>query len=163
MNRAQRRAAARLRTKPQRRHADPSAAHTLLTIHRPFSADEAAHIAIGARLAWHKLTTGAGTESEFDILATAANVALIRAESIDAIAVEVVQRAQAALVRMQERYRRIGKFGPDADALATVPEFLDLYDQIVRLSTPRQLVDAVNAAMRRIHDGAILNSLEQKD
>jgi hypothetical protein len=109
------------------------------------------------RAAWHHLCHGTGTTEHFDAVATAMNICLVRSESIGDDAVEVAVRAQAAMVAMQQRYHRCARLGPDADALAHVPYGLDLYDQLLQLSSPLQLETALAEVTQRIADGVVLN------
>lgn len=123
---------------------------------RPFSAEEAAELSNEMHLAWDHLINGRGTMAHFDTVATALNASLILSEPIGQAAVDVVQRAQLALVEMQKRYHRTGRFGADATALADVPPGLDLYDQLVGFVNPLQLVSAVGKSWQRIENRDVL-------
>lgn len=149
-NRAIRRAAAFKRAQRDRNAVEPSAVLRPIIYSTPFTRDEAASLSVETRLAWQKLTSGIGTEPDFNMLANSSNVALIRAEQIGELAVETVLRAQESIKAMQARYIRTGKFGADAAALATVPDMLDFYDQLLELSTPLQMTDALLETSRRV-------------
>jgi hypothetical protein len=131
---------------------------SLSVIHqlRPFDTEEAAILSNPARLAWHHLTHGNGNTGHFDTLARAMNAALVLCEPVGQAAVDAVIRAQLALVAMQQRYHRQGRFGADAAALAEVPPALDLHDQLLSLSNPQQLVRAHAEAQDRIASGDVL-------
>ena len=151
MNREQRRAAAFKRTQRDRNAVEPSAVLRPILLCRQFDAEEASILAVECRMAWHKLTSGDGTQDDFDLLANSSNVALIRAEEIDALAVEVVLRAQAAIIAMKERYLRVGKFGADAVALADVPPMLDFYCDLLTFSSPQLMTDALMESIERMN------------
>lgn len=102
------------------------------------------------RMAFELLKSGTTDSAHFDRLAGAFNVGLIRAEQIDFRAVEVMQAGSEALVRCDgiwQRHHRYGFTGPD---LVLVADALDLYEQILRKSTPYQMVAALEEAARRM-------------
>jgi len=166
MNRAQRRAQAReqsrAKSRPQRRPTTPRHQADAIRCSLPlarcsdFTPEEAARLTNEARLAWHHITHGSATTDHFDSLATASNVALVLAESIGPAAIDLCIAAQLDLIEIKSRYQRLGQFGAHASALRTVPAFLDFYADVMPLSTPQQMVDAVRVAMGRIHDEQIL-------
>lgn len=151
MNRQQRRQAAFKRTQRDRNAVEPSSVLRPILMCRQFDAEEASILAVEARMAWHKLTTGDGTQDDFDLLANSSNVALIRAEKIDELAVEVVLRAQAAIVAMKERYQRVGRFGADAAALQDVPPMLDFYCDLLSFSSPAIMTEALMESINRMN------------
>ncbi len=151
MNRAQRRASAFKRTKRDRNAVEPSSVLRPILMCRQFNDEEASILAVEVRMAWQRLTHGDGTQDDFDLLANSSNVALIRAEEIDALAVEVVLRAQTAIIAMKERYQRVGKFGADAVALADVPPMLDFYCDLLTFSSPQNMTDALLESINRMN------------
>lgn len=146
------------RKKPRRSRwpVNPLAHLSTLNKLRPFDEEEAARLSNETRLAWHHLTHGSGTEGHFDTVAISMNAALVLSEPVGQAAVDAVIRAQHALVEMQQRYQRQGRFGTDAAALADVPAGLDLYDQLLGFSNPLQLVKALCETRQRIENGDVL-------
>ncbi|ABM38623.1 hypothetical protein [Polaromonas naphthalenivorans] len=128
------------------------------TVHKvtPFATEETAALSNEAHLAWHHLINGTGTKAHFDTLATSLNASLILSEPIGQAAIDVAVRAQQAMVSMQARFHRVGRFGADAQALADVPPGLDLYDQLLSFANPLQLVQAVCKSWKRIAAGDVL-------
>ena len=151
MNRQQRRQAAFKRTQRDRNAVEPSSVLRPILMCRQFDAEESAILAVEVRMAWQRLTHGDGTQDDFDLLANSSNVALIRAEQIDAMAVEVVLRAQTAIIGMKERYQRVGRFGADAVALADVPPMLDFYCDLLSFSSPQIMPDALLESINRMN------------
>ena len=141
---------------PGRWQANPTAAFAVILERTPMRENDVAKSSNAVRTAWHHLCNGSGTTDDFDRVAMAMNICLVRAESIGPDAVEVATRAQDALVTMQQRYLRLHRFGPDADALAHVPIALQLYDELLRMSSPLQLETALAEAYQRIADGDVL-------
>lgn len=152
MNREQRRAAKFKHGQRWDRNAvaDPLAVLRPISICTPFTSDEAASLSVETRAAWHRLTNGAGSEPDFDLVGNSCNVALVQAERIDELVVDVVLRAQDALNGIKARYLRTGRWGADATALADVPPMLELYDQMLALGTPAVMVADLNETARRI-------------
>lgn len=160
MNRAQRRAAARTqRTRPARhkaRRVDPIAGIRLLHNARPYESGGMVEEHVLTRAAFERLRTGAGSETDFDRVSMMFNIGMIRAEAIDPLLVETMQRGQMAFVRMQARYRRGLPLGFDAQGLHDVPEAIDVYEVMVDHSSPQQMIDCIKAAYARISNGEIL-------
>lgn len=157
MNRAQRRAAPR--TRPSIRttyRIDPVAGLRLLDHARPYEPDEMLAEHNLTRVSFERLRTGGGDEGDFDRVSMMLNIGLIRAEDIDPLLVETMQRAQMAFVRMKDRYLRGLAFGFDADGLAHVPDALDAYQLIVDASSPLQMKLAIKEAYRRMTHGQLL-------
>lgn len=162
MNRAQRRASQFKRgQRTDRNHlAEPSSVLTPLLWSTQFTGEEVGTLSTEVRLAWHHLTHGNGTRLHFDVLANAMNTCLVRCEAIGngEAAEEVARRAQTALVAMQARYQRLGKFGADAQTLQDVPYALDLYDELLRSSTPLQMTAATKEALARELRGQVVTA-----
>ena len=84
------------------------------------------------------------------------NLNLIRAEAIHQDAVDCMLAGINALVngdRIQKKHGRFGFTGPD---LLGMGDALDLYEQILTKSTPRQMQAATLEAQRRMRAGAVL-------
>lgn len=157
MNRAQRRHAG----KPTRINHAARRALNAPTLHQtmnrlmPLTPAELLALQIPVRSAFESLRTGAGTEPDFHTLAAAVNTALIRSESIDPLCVETCQRAQAALIGVLERFNRCGKWGVDHHALQDIPPALDLHEQLLELSTPLQMQQAMQTTIQRMNAGHV--------
>ncbi len=109
------------------------------------------------RAAFEALKSGGTDSTQYDRVASAFNVGLIRAEQIDFRAVEVMQAGSQALERCDGiwlRHHRYGFTGPD---LVLAADALDLYEQILRKSTPYQMVAALEEAARRMLQQAQAN------
>jgi len=149
LNRQQRRALAHKR--PERRpRINPAAALNPVTLCQQFTGEEAASLGNEARLAWYRLTSGDGQQSDFDMVANCSNITLVQSEEIGAEAVEIVLQAQTSILEMKARYERTGAFGADAAALATVPGMLDLYDQLLTFGSPAKMIQSLTETVRRV-------------
>jgi hypothetical protein len=138
------------RAKRQRWTADPLAWAHAITASQDQQPEHADKIIAAVRSACDKLRDGTAGAEHFDRVAGAFNVALVRAESIDELVVDVMNAGKEAMLRCDaiwQRHRKYGFHGPDLEPLA---DALDMYAQIVRLSTPKLMEDAVTEAARRM-------------
>ena len=157
MNRAQRRASQHKRgTIRALYHVDPVAGLRLLDHSRPYEPGEMVPEHNLTQAAYERLRTGCGNEADFDRVSMMLNIALVRAESIDAALVATIQAAQMAFVRCKDRFLRGLPFGFDAPGLREVPEALDVLEAITDASSPQQLKLAIKEAYRRITHGDLL-------
>lgn len=152
MNRATRRAAQHQRPHRDRNDVALSAILRPIKLCAAFEPEEAALLSNETRMAWHRLTSGEGSEPDFDLLANCSNVAFIQAEKLGEPAVEIVIAAQSAIVAMRDRYLRTGKWGADAVALRDVPPVLDFYDQLLALASPAVMVNALEQSINRMKE-----------
>jgi len=109
----------------------------------PFSAAELLRLELPIRVSFEALKTGAGTEQDFHDIAAAINVAIVRAVDIDPLCEQTATDAADALMRMWERWQRSGKFGFDGPGLGQVEAGIELHEQLCRLSTPLQMMRAM--------------------
>jgi hypothetical protein len=120
--------------------------------------ENADRIMLLMRLAFEKLKMG-GDDEQFDRLAAAFNVGLIRAEMIDPLAAQTMAMGLDALLSadgIRIRHGRYGFNGPDLPAMA---DALELYEGILRMSTPKQMMDALSIAAERMRRGDVRVSL----
>lgn len=150
-NRAARRAKATAKPAPMRSKSSTLWARTLESC-RPFEPGEMLDEHLKNRTAYDNLRHGEGTQADFDRLAMMLNVGLVRAESIDALLVQTMQRAQDAMCRMKDRVLRGLPFGFDASGLCTVPVALDAFEAILDASSPKQMALAVQVVWQRIQE-----------
>ena len=156
MNREQRRASREKRQIRTRAYtADASAIYRTMSRVQPFTERELLTLQTPVRVAFESMRSGSGEEADFHTLAGAVNVALIRSETIDPLCVETAQRAQASLMRILDRHRRIGRRGIDSQALQDIPPALDLYEQLLALSTPMQMQHAMQETLARMQAGEV--------
>lgn len=129
---------------------DPMASIHVLAANSEQPKANADAIMVTLRLAFEKLKTGIAVIEDFDRLAAAINVGLIRAELIDPLAEETMVKGVAALVHCGEIHQRHGKFGFAGPELTDMNDAVNLYEDILRLSTPKQMLVALDTAARRM-------------
>lgn len=143
-------------SRAKRRPADPSSIYRLMNKIQLFTPAELRTLKLPVRLAFESLRTGAGGEGDFHTLAAAVNTAMVRSESIDQLCVETCQRAQGALMLVKSRFDRLGKWGLDATSLQDIPPAIDLHEQLLDMSTPLQMQNAMAETIRRMNAGHAL-------
>lgn len=137
----------------RRYQADPSAIYRVMSRLQTFTGSEQLKLNLPVRLAYESLRTGVGSENDFHTLAAAINVTVVRAEAIDPLAEQTAIAARDAVMRCWQRHQATARWGFDGLALQDLPPALDLYDQLLALSTPLQMQQAMTETIRRMESG----------
>lgn len=108
---------------------------------------------IAAKLysAFADLKAGSTDDELFDRLASTFNAALIRAESIDELCLAPLQDAADALRRCDAIRARHGRYGFDGPGLQAMAAGLEVCEEIIRNSSPKQMFDAFAESVTRIY------------
>ena len=143
---------------PRRRKysADPMAMFKVINKIEPFTPAELLRLELPVRLSFEALRTGAGTESDFHDLCAAINTSMVRSEAVDPLCEQTAIAARDALMRCWQRFQRTGKFGFDGPGLGEVEAGIDLHEQLIRLSTPLQMITALRTVMARGRSGEVV-------
>jgi hypothetical protein len=139
-----------------RYHADPMAMFKTINRIEPFNADELLRLELPIRLAFEALRTGRGTESDFHDLCAAINTTMVRSEAVDPLCEQTAIAARDALMRCWHRHEKTQRWGFDGPALLEVEAGIDLHEQLVRLSTPLQMIEALRTVMQRGRCGEVV-------
>lgn len=139
----------------KRRHIDPTGGLRLISELRPFDDSELLSLSLPPRVAFESIKSGRGTQGDFDTLAVVVNVSLVRCESIGAEGVELCKEGQDALMEAQARFQSTKRWGFDYKGLQCIPAVIDLHEQLLELSTPRQMMAAMREVMRRMNAGQV--------
>ena len=132
-----------------RYQADPMAMFKTINKIEPFNASELLRLELPIRMAFEALRTGRGTESDFHDLCAAINTTMVRSEAVDPLCEQTAIAARDALMRCWHRHQRTGVWGFDGPALLEVDAGISLYEQLVRNSTPVQMIEALREVMAR--------------
>ena len=143
---------------PRRRKysADPMAMFKVINKIEPFTPAELLRLELPVRLSFEALRTGAGTESDFHDLCAAINTSMVRSEAVDPLCEQTAIAARDALMRCWNRFERTGRFGFDGPGLSEVEAGIDLHEQLCRLSTPLQMIEALRTVMARGKSGEVV-------
>lgn len=157
MNRAQRRAAARQQRRapaPRRLGAVAGVATGLEPLYllenaRPNTPEEKAGAHLRTLAAFDRLRGGTGSDADFDHVAMVLNITKVRAMDIDETLADMIEQAQDAMQRCQQRRAQCaGRYVLDGPAISQIDDALAAAREIVNHSTPLQL----RAARRTVTD-----------
>lgn len=115
----------------------------------PFTPDELIRLELPIRMSFEALKNGKGSESDFHDIAAAINCTIVRSEAVDPMCEYTAIAARDALMRTWHRWEKTGKWGFDGPALQEVEAGIDLHEQLIRLSTPGQMLNAMREVIKR--------------
>jgi hypothetical protein len=141
-------------SKAKRYQASPTSWCDVIVANREQDPENATDIMNKVRAAFEALKSGTTDCALFDRVAAVFNVGIVRAEAIDPLAEQVMVEAILAMRRCDDIYGRHRKYGFTGPDLMAVNDGLDLYEQILRMSTPRMMVEALEEAARRMIEQA---------
>jgi len=147
MNRAQRRANHRKATAPAPSQNTWAAVIAASQPTQPSVADESL---TRLHAAFDDLRAGSTDDELFDRLASAINVGMVRAEQIDELCVPPMLAARDALIRCDAIRGKHGRYGFDGPGLQAMATGLEVYEEILRNSSPQQMTEALHHAMTRM-------------
>lgn len=136
--------------------ADPSSIYKLMGRVQLFTREERTSLALPVRLAFESVKSGQAVRDDFDILAAMANICMVRSEDVDSLCVVTAQRGQEALMRCLRRHEATGRWGFDGLAMQEVEIVIDLYEQLLELSTPQQMKEAMLTVVERTNQREVL-------
>jgi hypothetical protein len=116
---------------------------------QPFTPPELAHLSLPIHVSLESIKKGTGTYSDYQDIADAINVCMVRAEQISPQATAMLMLARDAVVRMVRRFEATDRWCFDGPAISEVSDAVDFYDQLLRLSSPKQMHDALIEVKRR--------------
>jgi hypothetical protein len=120
--------------------------------------DEAQTVSmLGYWVALDEYIHGRGSEDHNSSLGVAANLSLMLAErGYCADKIEVIKEAQVGIFRSQLRFRRLQKWGFDAEAIKAIRQMLEVHAQQITQTTFGVIQEAVAEMYRRADDGQVL-------
>lgn len=108
--------------------------------------------------AFISLRDGSNRIADFNLLVSAMNIGMIRAETIGDQAVKVFREAQQALVAADEVYGSLRCYIFTPDALIAIAKGVQAYSELLNETTPEQMEKAGNEVERRLATGIIARS-----
>lgn len=158
MNRAERRALARTGTTPQLRAVHHAAARArlagkavyALAMNQEPTEAQSTGLMLELYQCFDALKAGSTDVEHFNRLGSSLNTALVMAERIAPEAEDVIKAAHAAMGECDALHARHGRFGFTGPGMTAVADALALYAQIISLSTPRQILAAVDQGHQRM-------------
>ena len=109
-----------------------------------YTPEQAWEIVEPVRVALQALLDGTAGDKQYQRVASALNMAAIRTEQIagNDDAVQVLQAASHAMLECLRIKHAHGRYGLTGPAREAIKDGIDLYETILRGSTPRQMYDA---------------------
>ena len=105
---------------------------------------------------------GTGSTDDADHLAIALSICKMRALAIDDTLADMIGRAQDAMLRLKDRYDRLGRIGFDGPGLTQVGEALYACQLIIDASSPLQMRQARRQAIDAIHGKGAWHRFERE-
>lgn len=123
---------------------------------RPTSPQDVLRVMNIVRVSYEKLKAGHGSADDYDKLAAMVNVGVVRAESIGEALVDAFKDAGEAMLECARIYQRHGKYGFTGPHLLAMNAAVDLYAEILAMSSPNQMHAAALESTRRINRGEVV-------
>lgn len=134
----------------KQRRTNPTAWVATIAARQVMTAAGANDVMTKLHSAFADLKVGSTDDELFDRLAAAINVGIVRAEQIDPACVPPMLAARDALMRCDDIRGRHGRYGFDGSGLAAMAAGLEVYEEMVRNSTPQQMRLAMTASIARM-------------
>lgn len=125
---------------------------------QPTQPAEVQRIMLVLRLAYEKLKAGHGGADDFDRIGAMVNVGLVRSEAIGEVAVDAFKAAGDSILECDRLWRHHGKPGFTGPHIVAMNEALDLYEQVLGMSSPSQMHAAALESCRRIRQGHVIQT-----
>lgn len=135
----------------QRHGADPTSWAYAIASQWDMDAQVASKIVLSVRVSYQRMREGNSDGHDFDRLAGALNVALMRAEKIGQPLVDGIAAGMGALLEAD----RGGRYAFTGLGIIAMNCAIDLYQEILTKSTPAQMQAAVNESARRMRAGQV--------
>lgn len=145
----------RKRCNRKKREVNPTAGFWAVAEGLEIDQDHATKLMNRIRVAYQRMRDGGGTDSDFDSLAATLNVGLIRAEVIAEPVVDGIKAGMEALLESDRLNGTHGRYGFTGPGILAMNCAMDLYEQILRNSTPKQMELAAAESMRRMRAGKV--------
>lgn len=129
--------------------ADPMAFQKVLNKLEPFNDSELMRLELPIRMSFESLKSGRGTENDFHDIDAAIFASLVRSRDVDPLCEQTAMAAYNAMKRTHDRWQRTGKWGFDGPALIEIDAGISLHEELVRNSTPLQMLNALRMVVRR--------------
>jgi len=118
-----------------------------------YTAAEQTNIMVAVAGAFLRLRDGSNSVGDFNTLANAINIGLVRSESMDRGTEEVFQRTQQALLRADQIYESLRVYTFTPAELVDLAKGVHAYSDVLKRSTEQQMKAAIEECERRLVRG----------
>ena len=134
----------------KRRNLDKLAGFRLLDRARPFDEGDTTGEHIKTRACFERLGDGTADNNDFDRVATALNLAKVRALEIDQALANLLEVGQDAMAAIRRRHDKWAKWEVLPAERTAIVEALDAHEAITDASSPLQIMAALDVVRRVI-------------
>ncbi len=99
------------------------------------------------RAAYQRLRDGAGSRDDLHLVGVMLNVGLVRGADIGAPVAKAFEQAGTALQECEQLRERHGSYGFTGPGILLMNAAMDLYAELLAMSTPRQMDEAKERAL----------------
>jgi len=125
---------------------------------KPFDQNLQVDLTLPIRIVVDAFLDSRASEDDWHTLALVSNVCLVLSEHINQDIEAEVKKCQAALLRIRDRYRKNKSLTLDADGRQRVLYIAELYEELVKVTVPETLKNALNEVNRRMKIGQTLET-----
>jgi len=134
----------------KRRHMDPLAGIRVLDRARPFDEGDTTAEHIKTRACFDRLADGTAENDDFNRVATALNLAKVRALEIDQALANLLEVGQDAMAAIRRRHDKWAKWEVLPAERTAIVDALDAHEAITDASSPLQMMAALDVVRRVI-------------
>lgn len=134
----------------KRRHVDPLAGIRVLDRARPFDEGDTTAEHIKTRACFERLADGTEDNDDFNRVATALNLAKVRALEIDQALANLLEVGQDAMAAIRRRHDKWAKWEVLPAERTAIVDALDAHEAITDASSPLQMLAALDVVRRVI-------------
>lgn len=136
--------------------AGPAPLYQVLGGCAPFTESEIVSISAPLRMSLQKFTIGSANDVDWNTLAHVANVVTLRGAKIAQEVLNCGQSAQKAVLTILERYKVSTVWDITPEELSSLSEAMDVHEQMLRLSQPKLMLEALKETNRRVEEGRVV-------
>ena len=138
----------------------------LQMLNTPMKKGERAIVANPVRMAYHRMGSGDATNMDFSILGECISVCTMHVKNNNDISfLEICKEAMEAILIIDERKKRTGKYGLCHKSMKAIPEIMDLYEDIIKTYDKREVIELfrkTQSAMQSIQSKSVNGKGENK-
>ena len=138
----------RKRSKYKPKQASPSRWLFCIRDQKPFEPHEQTNISLMGWQAYHSLCRGDGDPDDIAAMWSMSSVLKYRAETIGSEVVEIATKGIAAAKRADDRLQKTGKVGLDGEAIQALKDCLEVFDDLLKLSSAGDLMKALDKVQK---------------
>jgi hypothetical protein len=120
----------------------------------PPPAEEVVKLMNGLRVVYERLKSGDGCIGDMNTMGLMLNTGCVRGRQIGQPIVDAFEHAGAALVECEKRKDTHGRYGFTGPGILAMNAALDLYGELVAMSSRRQMTDCENEVCKWMRENA---------